>query len=167
MFIRLTPAQSTGVHGWGERLKTTLSWRDIEEREDIDLDLLARWDVSPKLLRTLQPDVRLWVLHAGARPAHANLMIPWPAHPLRDLHGDLADVIALGATSRHLKAMGVTYCDLCQAGMKPETMRLMNLTFQGWIDLGLGLDDAQGFTDAQLGRVFGMTRNAVCSCFRA
>jgi len=165
MFIRLTPAQSTGIHGWGSKLKTTLSWRDIEENDHINYDLLMQWGVSPSELRKLQPDVRMWVLHAGCAARHAVSMGNF--HPINDLHGDLADVIALRATSRQLRAMGLTYDDLRRAGMTPETMRLMGLTFQGWIDLGLSLQNVErDFTDAQMGRVFGMTRNAIKSCFK-
>jgi hypothetical protein len=51
MFIRLSPAQSTGVHGWGSRLKTTLSWRDVEENESIDFDRLMKWEVPPRELK--------------------------------------------------------------------------------------------------------------------
>ena len=167
MFVRLTPAQSTGIHGWGAKLKTTLSWRDVEENDHITFDLLMQWGVSPKGLQKIQPDVRMWVLHAGCAARHAVSLIDFPAHPIHDLHGDLADVIALRATSRQLRSMGVTYDDLRRAGMTPETMRLMGLTFQGWFDLGLSAEDVErDFTDAQLGRVFGMTRNAIRSCFR-
>ena len=167
MFIRLSPAQSTGIHGWGSKLKTTLNWRDIEENEAIDFDLLMQWKVCPRELKKLQPDVRMWVLHAGCHARHAVHLLDWPAHPIRDLHGDLADVISLKATSRQLKTMRVTFDELRAAGMTPETMRLFNLTLQGWIDLGLGAAEIQReFTDAQLGRVFGMTRNAVLGCFK-
>ena len=165
--MRLSPAQSTGIHGWGAMLKTTLSWRDVEERDDIDLDLLLRWQVPARELHKLQPDVNKWVMHAGARAKHAVFMTAWGAHPLRDLHGDLADVIALRATSKQLKAMGVTYQDLQAAGMIPDTMRLMGLSFQGWVDLGLTVQDTmRDFTDAQLSKVFLMTRGAVMSCYR-
>ena len=166
MFVRLSPAQSTGVHGWGAKLKTTLSWRDIEENDHIDFDLLMQWKVSPKELRKLQTDVRMWVLHAGCSARHAVDLSEFPAHPIRDLHGDLADVIALRATSRQLRSMGLTYEDLCASGMTPETMRLMGITLQGWIDLGIEAQHVErDFTDAQLGRVFGMARVAIRSCF--
>ena len=167
MFVRLSPAQSTGVHGWGAKLKTTLSWRDVEENDHIDFELLMKWKVSPKELRKLQPDVRMWVLHAGCSALHAVHLSEFPAHPIRDLHGDLADVIALRATSRQLRSMGLTYEELCSSGMTPETMRLMGITLQGWIDLGIGAQHVENdFTDAQLGRVFGMTRVAIRSCFK-
>ena len=167
MFIRLSPAQSTGVHGWGARLKTTLSWRDVEENDTIDFDRLVLWEVPLKELRKLQPDVRMWVLHAGCQPHHAVHLVDWPAHPIRDLHGDLADIIGFRATSKQLKAMGITYRELRDIGMTPETMRLVGLSLQGWIDLGLTVADIEAdFTDAQLGRVFAMTRNAINGCFR-
>ncbi len=168
MFIRLSPAQSTGIHGWGSKLKTTLSWRDIEENESIDFDRLLKWEVSTKELRKLQPDIRLWVLHAGCQARHAVQLTEWPAHPIHDLHGDLADIIGLKATSKQLKAMRLTYGELRDIGMSPETMRLMGLSLQGWIDLGLTVEDVDyDFTDAQLGRVFSMTRNAIVGCFKA
>jgi len=167
MFIRLSPAQSTGIHGWGARLKTTLSWRDVEECDAIDFDLLLRWQVPTKELRKLQPDIRLWVLHAGCQARHAVHLTDWPAHPIHDLHGDLADIIGFKASSKQLKAMGITYGELRQIGMNPETMRLMGLSLQGWIDLGLTVHNiADDFSDAQLGRVFQMTRNAIVGCFK-
>ena len=102
MFIRLSPAQSTGVHGWGSKLKTTLSWRDIEENDAIDFDLLMQWKVCQRELKKLQPDVRMWVLHAGCQPRHAVHLLEWPAHPIQDLHGDLADIIALKIGRAHV-----------------------------------------------------------------
>ena len=166
MFIRLSPAQATSIHGWGAKLKTSLTWRDVQDNEHIDFDLLMSVGVRPKELSKLQPDVRLWVLHAGCKPCHARSMVDWPAHPMRDLHGDLADVIALRATSKELKAMGLSSRELREAGVSPETMRLMALSFQGWIDLGLTLEDVRSdFTDAQVSRVFQLTRTAVNACF--
>lgn len=168
MFIRLSPAQSTRVHGWGDRLKTTLTWRDIEDREDIDFDLLLGADVDPKELKRMNPEVRLWVQHAGCGAQHAKDMLAWPAHPLLDLGGDLSDIIALRATGKQLKTMGVTYQQLRDVGLTPETMRLMNVNFQGWIDMGMNLEDTTNhFTDAQLGRVFLLTRTAVAASFRS
>lgn len=167
MFLRLSPAQSTGIHGWGTLLKTTLTWKDVEDREDIYLDMLLEWGVLPQDLKRMQPRVREWVLHGGAVPRHAKEMLAWPAHPLGDLQGELSDVIMLKATSKQLKSMGVSYQDLKEVGMTPETMRLMGLTFQGWIDLGLTLEDVtRDFTDAQLGRVFNLTRAAIMASFR-
>ena len=168
MFVRLTPSQSTRVHGWGDKLKTTLTWRDVEDREDIDFDVLMGANLDPRELKRLNPDVRQWVQHAGCGPQHAKDMLAWPAHPLLDLGGDLSDIIALRATSKQLKLMGVTYRQLREVGLTPETMRLMNLNFQGWIDMGMTLEDTSNhFTDAQLGRVFLLTRSAVSASFRA
>lgn len=168
MYIKLTPAQSTGVHGWGVRLKTTLTWEDIAENEDIDFDLLMRLEVSPRELRRLNPVVSDWVRFAGCRAAHAKDMLPWPANPILDLGGDLADVINLKATSKELRAMGVTYDQLRDVGLIPMTMPLLGLTFQGWIDVGLRLEHTQKhFTDAQIGRLFQLTRSAVNASFHA
>jgi hypothetical protein len=167
MFIHLTAAQATGIHRWGSMLKTTLTWRDVEDREDITFDLLLSMSINPRDMQRMQPDVRLWVQHAHCTPAHAKAMLAWPANPISDLGGDLADVIAMRATSKQLKTMGVTYRQLMDVGMTPDTMRLIGLNFQGWIDLGLTLDDvARGFTDAQLSRVFQLTRTAVMASFR-
>ncbi len=168
MFIKLTPAQSTGVHGWGPRLKTTLTWEDIAENDDIDFDLLMRLEIAPRELRRLNPTVSDWVRFAGCRASHAKAMLAWPAHPIRDLGGDLADVINLKATSKELRAMGVTYDQLRDVGLIPMAMPLLGLTFQGWIDIGLRLEHTrEHFTDAHLGLLFHLTRNAVNASFRA
>lgn len=167
VFIRLTPAQATGVHGWGARLKTTLTWHDIVENDDIDFDLLLRLGLFPRDLKRLQEDPLQWVRYAGCRAQHAVDMLPWPAHPIEHLNGDLSDLIGLRATGKQLRAMGVTYEQLCGIGMTPETMRLIGLTFQGWVELGMShADTLNHFTDAQLSRVFQMTRTAVNASFR-
>ena len=168
MFIRLSPAQSTGIHGWGSRLKTTLTWKDIEDHDDIDLDLLLQMELDPRELKRLNEDVGMWVRHAGCRPRHALHMLPWPAHPIHDLGGDLSDVIGLNATGPQLKAMGVTYEQMREAGMLADTMRLVGLSLHAWIDLGLTLEHSRNhFTDAQLSRLFGVTRGTVSALFRA
>ena len=167
MFIRLSPAQATGVHGWGDRLKTTLSWKDVEDHEDVDFDLLMHVNICPKELKKMNGNVSTWVQHAGCRAHHAKDMLAWPAHPIMELGADLSDLIGLRATSKQLKTMGVTYQQMREIGLTPETMRLMALSFQGWIDLGMTLEDtAAHFSDAQLSRVFQLTRGAVSASFR-
>jgi hypothetical protein len=167
MFLRLTPAQSTRIHGWGTLLKTTLTWKDVEDRDDVDFDLLIGAGMDTRDLKRLNPDVREWVLHAGCVARHAKQMITWPAHPIADLGGDLSDIIELRSTSKQLKTMGVTYQQLREVGLTPETMRLMNLNFQGWIDMGMTLEDtAAHFSDAQISRVFLLTRSAVTASFK-
>lgn len=163
--LRLSPAQATSIHGWGRGLKMTLSWKDIEEK-GILFDTLMQCEVRCEKLAELQPDVAKWVSTCQCKPHHAVHMLPWKANPFTDLHGDLADVISLRATSKQLQEMRVTYSQLVHNGMTPETMRLMGLTLQGWIDLEFGAEHMADMTDAQLSRVFCMTRHALKSCFK-
>ena len=128
--------------------------------------MLVDCGISTNKLRDLQPDISKWVSTAKCKPHHAILLIPWKANPFTDLHGDLADVISLRANSKQLQAMNVTYEQLRDNGMTAETMRLMSLSLQGWIDLGFGLRHMEELTDLQLSRVFNMTRCALHSCFR-
>lgn len=143
----------------------TLSWKDIEEKQ-IDFDTLMYFEVKAQDLLSLQSDVNKWVLVAKCKPMHALQMLPWKANPFTDLHGDLADVIALKASSKDLKTMGVTYKQLVENGMSHETMRLMSLSLQSWIDLGFSLQDMETFTDVHLSRVFNMTRMSLAACFK-
>lgn len=165
MFIRLSPAQATGIYGWGEYLKTTLSWKDCE-RHQPEFEKLMKLGVKAQDLFTIQRDKSKWVSVCKCKPHHAVHMHPWRANPFTDLHGDLADVIALKATGKQLQDMGVTFEQLVDNGMTPDTMRLMALSLQSWIDLGFTLDEMAAMTDAQLSRVFGMTRHALAACFR-
>lgn len=166
MFVRLSPAQATSIHGWGSKLKLTLSWKDIEDKH-IQFDQLLTLGVQVQDLMVIQPNVEKWVSHAGCKPAHALHLLPLKANPFTDLHGDLADVICLKANSKQLKDMGVTYDQLVQNGMTPEIMRIMGLSLQSWIDLGFGSHHMQYLTDSQLSKVFNMTRHTLNGCFRS
>ena len=143
----------------------TLSWKYIEDRV-IEFDVLMQYGVKTAELKTLQPSVAKWVQHTKCRPEHALHMLPWGANPFTDLGGDLADVISLKANSKQLRQMGVTYKQLCDNGMTAETMRLMSLSLQSWIDLGFTYADMSDMTDAQLAKVFNMLRLNLASCFK-
>ena len=165
MFVRLSPAQATSIHGWGNKLKLTLSWKDIEDNH-IQFDHLLGLGVRAQDLVTIQPNVEKWVSHAGCKAIHALHLLPLKANPFTDLHGDLADVICLKANSKQLKDMGVSYDQLVQNGLTPDIMRIMGLSLQSWIDLGFTAQHMQTLTDCQLSKVFNMTRHTLSGCFR-
>lgn len=165
MFIRLSPAQATSIHGWGSKLKLTLSWQDIE-RNGLSLEKLIQCKIDMNDLYQLQPDINQLVRVCKLGPHHAPLLSKWKANPFLHLGADLGDVISLRYDSGRLKDMNVTYAQLVENGMTPETMRLMGLSLQDWMHLGLNLEDIGRFTDAQLARVFGMSRLSLMTCFK-
>jgi hypothetical protein len=86
------------------------------------------------------------------------MLTPWSAHPIRDFHCDLGDLLYARWTPAQLQKMGVTYTDLVEAGMTHETMGLFGFTLYDWSTLGFKKTDAETLTEAVLSRLFHMTR---------
>jgi hypothetical protein len=71
----------------------------------------------------------------------------------------------MGWKANMMHAMGVTYHDLVEAGMTPDSMILFGFTLYDWSILGFSEADAAGFSAPALGRLFGLTRADVSRCF--
>ena len=147
--IRLTPRQSTLIHGWLNPVPT-LSWEDIvagrsssSRRRPPQLQLLSfeflltTAKLRPADLVALQPDPQQWVQHAGAGLRHARQMMMWPANPFTHLGADLADVLSMKLTAVEMMRMGVTHSQLMANGMMNEqTERLFRFDEEEWSMLG-------------------------------
>ncbi len=64
-----------------------------------------------------------------------------------------------------MRAVGVTYSDLVEAGMTPDSMILFGYTLYDWSTLGFSKADVIEFSAPALGRLFGLTRADVSPCF--
>lgn len=127
--MQLTARQATLLHGWW-RVRPFLTWDDVVNNR-LSLEHLISAGCRARDVVTMQPDARLWAVHAGATVAHARYMMQaWPAHPLRDLGADLGDVLAHKFTAAELVQMGVTYGDLVRAGMTTRFEGMFK--FAGW-----------------------------------
>ena len=133
--IKLTPRQSTLLHGWLNPVPT-LRWEDVKKRKLTVDFLLEKAKLSPSDLVVLQPDPRQWVQHAGASLKHTRLMIIWPANPFTHLGADLADVLSMKLTSVELVRMDVTYSQLIANGLNERTERMFRFDEEEWGMLG-------------------------------
>ena len=139
--IRLTPRQSTLIHGWLNPVPT-LSWEDVVVRSRRKMRrlsfefLLTTTKLRPADLVALQPDPQQWVQHAGAGLAHARQMMMWPANPFTHLGADLADVLSMRLTAVEMVSMGVTHGQLVANGMNEQTERLFRFDEEEWSMLG-------------------------------
>jgi hypothetical protein len=165
MRIKLTAGQSVTIHGWMNP-KDTLSWVDVLADERLTFSFLHNYtNISLVLLHRLQPDIGAWVSAKRVELLDTPTLLPWGAHPIRDLKADLGDLVYMGWKANMMHAMGVTYHDLVEAGMTPDSMILFGFTLYDWSILGFSEADAAGFSAPALGRLFGLTRADVSRCF--
>ena len=75
-----------------------------------------------------------------------------------------ADTAASLWKAKTMRASGVTYSDLREAGMTHETMGLFPFTLYEWSTLGFSRTDAEAVPAHVLGRLFGMTKPDVLRC---
>lgn len=133
--IKLTPRQSTLLHGWLSPVPT-LTWEDVKRRKLTVDFLLEKAKLRPSDLVVLQPDPRQWVQHAGASLKHTRMMIIWPANPFTHLGADLADVLSMKLTAMDLVRMDVTYSQLTANGLNERTERMFRFDEEEWRMLG-------------------------------
>jgi hypothetical protein len=165
MKIPLTPGQSVTVFSWMSP-KETLSWKDILADEKLTFAFLRRQAcISKELLYRLQPDIQAWVASRRVTLDDILDLSMWEAHPTKDLKADLGDLVQLKWKASTMRNAGVTYADMVDAGMTPDSMGLFGYTLYDWTTLGFTESDAAGFSAPALGRLFGLTRADVSRCF--
>ena len=151
--IPLTPGQSVTIHGW-LKPKETLSWTDV----------LANGNLTMQYL-TQTANITAWLKAGRVTLEEApGFLTVWAAHPIKDLRADLADIAAFRWKAKTMRASGVTYSDLREAGMTHETMGLFPFTLYEWSTLGFSRTDAEAVPAHVLGRLFGMTKPDVLRC---
>ena len=133
--MQLTARQATLLHGW-MRARPFLTWDDVVQTR-LTLDNLIDAGCRARDVVTMQPNARLWAVHAGANIVHARWMLQaWPAHPLRDLGADLGDMLSHKFTAAELVQMGVTHGDLVRAGMTARFEGMFKFAEWEWELLG-------------------------------
>jgi len=161
MKITLTPGQAVTIHGW-VRARQTLSWGDVLATDGATFSRLhGTCSLPESSLHALQPDLAAWTKHGKAVLDDCPKMRSWSAHPIKDFHADLSDMIRMGWDVPTLQKMGVKYEDLVEIGLNPENMQLFGLTLMGWSTVGMKRSHAELIHPAALYRLFGMTRQDV------
>ena len=166
MKIPLTPGQAVTIHGWANP-KETLSWTDILSKSTLTFRfLITEARIPQELLHKLQPDIAAWKQANKVTLEDAVYLTQWPAHPVRDLRADLSDLINTNWPAEVRVKTGVTYADLLETGLTPETMGMFNFTLLDWSNLGLTKADAEKIPAHSLARLFNLPRADVLRCLK-
>jgi hypothetical protein len=163
--IPLTPGQSVKIHGW-LRPKDTLTWTDVLANGSLSMEYLhTKTKITKELLHRMQPDIKCW-LNAGRVSVEDTpfFMHVWTAHPIKDCNAGLEDIIRFQWDAKTMREVGVTYADLCEAGMTYETMAVFGYTLYDWSTLGFGKIEAEAVGLADMWRLFKMQKQDVLKC---
>jgi hypothetical protein len=165
MRITLTAGQAVSVHGWW-RARYALTWGDVLASEGLDFARLLTFNLREPELYVLQPDLQAWIRSGKAALVDCPRMRPWDAHPIRDFKADLADLVSMHWPTETMVKMGVTYDDLLELGLTPDTMTLLNYTLMMWATMGFRRQHAEVIPPNTLYRLFGLTKQEVLACLR-
>ena len=163
--IPLTPGQSVTIHGW-LRPKDTLTWTDVLANGKLSMEFLhSKTNIPKELLHRMQPDIKAWLQagRVGVEDAPSFMHI-WTAHPIKDLDAQLHDIMHLKWDAKTMRLAGMTYADLCEAGMTHETMAIFGYTLYEWSTLGFCRTDAEKISIADTWRLFKMQKVDVLKC---
>lgn len=160
-FIHLTPVQSCRLHGWLNP-RRTLDWDSICSSRHITPKLCAQHGIPGSTLRTLQPDVQMWVRHKGASLADVPFMLDWPLHPVYDLGANISDLATMHYAPDVLGRLGITYEFLRQImHMDDDWMRVLHYAPQEWARIGFTREDALAMGRKRVEWVFAEDFDAV------
>lgn len=159
--IQLTPMQSCNLHGWTNP-KRTLSWEDIKTSGSITLGKCLQQGISPDDLRSMQPDIKMWIKHKRVSFGEVVPMKAWPLHPVMDLKGNISDLASMHYPPHVLYHLGITYAYLREVlRMDDEWMRMLRYTPAEWATMGFTHKDAEGMGAKRLRDVFRMEPDCV------
>ena len=150
-FIPLAPVQSCQIHGWLNP-KRTLDWNDICSNSAITVRCCRRSGISGDTLKSLQPDVHMWIRHKGVGLADVPWMLEWPLHPIYDLHANLGDLATAHLSANVMARLGITYDFLRSImNMSDDWMRVLHYSPPEWAQMGFTDQDVRemGFQRVQ------------------
>jgi hypothetical protein len=165
MRITITPGQAVTIHGW-LRARQSLTWGDVLMNQELSFSRLLAFNLQEQDLYMLQPDLHAWIRAGRATVHDCPRMRMWDAHPIRDFKKDLADIIALRWPTDVMSRVGVTYQDLAELGLTPDTMSLFNYTLMMWSTLGFRRQHAEPVPPNTLFRLFGMSKQDVLASLK-
>ena len=166
MRITLTPGQGVLAHGW-VRAREHITWGDVLNSDKLTFSYLADYvEISLYSLYQLQPDLQSWIKHHKARLEDCPRMAQWQAHPIRDFHADLADLVRMRWDADEYKRMGITYDDMKDLGLTPETMMLFGFTLNNWISIGFTRKHCEHIPDYIVFKLFCMNKTHLMSFLR-
>ena len=151
--IRLTPAQTLRIHGLFPT-STLLNWETIEKKKLSFARLHHDVYLTVEQLYTIQPDINKWVCGCLVSASDTKDMNMWPLNPIVHCEQSIFDLV--GNSVLEIKSCGVTYKQLCDAGMTPYSMQLFHFSLREWVTLGFQVSDLdRDFNSAQTFLLFG------------
>jgi hypothetical protein len=158
--INLKPHQTVTLFGWFN-LKPFISWDDVVNSRSITFRSMRNIGLSSAQLYTMQPDASQWK-HCTNITLHDCLeMTQWPMHPINDLNADLGDILSMHWTPDQMIRLGITLDGLMCIGMGSDLMCMFGYPLTSWIHLGLTRKHVDSMTDADIRRVFLISRGQV------
>ncbi len=140
--LLLTPLQSCTLHGWLNP-RRTLHWDDVAKSKDMTLKKLMGSGLTASDLKTMQPDVLLWIKHKGVGLADVPSMVEWPLHPVQHLRANIGDLATMHFSPALMQRLGITYTFLrTYMRMNDDWMKLLHYTPAEWAAMGFGRDQA-------------------------
>lgn len=140
--LRLTPVQSCQIHGWLNP-RRTLHWDDVVGNNHMTLSSLIQNGLTAADLKTLQPDVRMWIKHKNVGLRDVPSMVEWPLHPVQHLRANLGDLATAHYQPALMLRLGITYEYLRQGmRMDDDWMRVLRYKPNEWAEIGFGRDQA-------------------------
>ena len=160
-FILLAPLQSCQIHGWLNP-KRTLDWDDMCHKSGITLRKCMQSGVSATQLKSLQPDVQMWIRHKGVTLSDVPAMLEWPLHPVYDLQANVSDLATMHYSPTVMARLGITYDFLRNImGMDDDWMRVLRYSPREWAQMGFTREDAMEMGVQRVQWVFSMDYDAL------
>jgi hypothetical protein len=158
--VNLKPHQTISLFGWFN-LKPFVAWDDVLNNHSITFRSMRNVGLSSAQLYTMQPDTASWINHAGITLHDCIEMTQWPLHPIRDMNADLGDILSMRWTPDQMMRLGITLDDLTCIGMEADVMCLFGYPLTSWVHLGLTRKHVVSMNDADIRRVFYISRGQV------
>jgi hypothetical protein len=135
--------------------RRTLTWEDVRKSTHITLARCLQNGLTPKQLRDIQPDVKMWVRHKRVSFGDVPAMKDWPLHPVLHLRGNISDIAGMHYAPSVMCAIGITYDYMRDClKMDDEWMRMMRYTPAEWVQMGFTQQHAAAMGRKRVDDVF-------------
>jgi hypothetical protein len=158
--VTLKPSQQVRVFGW-INVRPYMQWQDVKVSLDITFRFLRNIGLTSAQLHCLQPDGLAWREHGGITIDDCHEMVLWPVHPCHDLGVSLDVLMVKQWKPSQMVKLGLNLADLTSMGMSTDNMVVFGYPLSGWIEMGLDREYLDTMEDAQVRRVFGISRTQV------
>ena len=155
--VSVSALQSIKVFGLWRQPVLVLSWTDVKNL-NLTWRYLRTLGIDAQSLKNLQPDKNEWIQRGGIQLSDLHDMLVFPVNPLTDFGVDLAELWQMRCNTSILVSMGITFDQLIAKGITAQIMAAFALPLSDWIELGFGIEHAQGMRDDECKMVFNIEK---------